>query len=86
MRSVDRYSKTRVLTERRGPWDAEEIAVELYGGGEGWKDTVKRRNVEEGSRTAIPLGHHSFDCTVVGDTRVAELHEFRHNLDAISPT
>lgn len=39
--SVDRNSKTRVLTERRRPWDAEKIAVELYGSGEGWKDTVK---------------------------------------------
>ena len=81
---VDADGDARVLMERGGQRDTEEVAVEL--GGE-WE---RRENVEErgdGERfDGAPqfIGEDTLDGAVVGDSGVAKFHGLHGNLGSVS--
>lgn len=74
--------EARVLAERGGAWDAEEVAVEGDGGGEVRRVFEERRESEEGDGATVAIGHDALDRTVVGDSGVAQLQGLGHELCA----
>ena len=68
---VDADGEARVLTERGGQGDSEEVAVELCGQGERGEDLEERGDGEWGDGATVVIGHHALDRAVVGDAGVA---------------
>lgn len=66
--------EARVLAERGGAGDTEEVAVEVDRGGERGRELKERRESRKGNGATVTIGHDALDRTVVGDSRVAELH------------
>lgn len=81
-RGVSADGEARVLAERGGAWDGEEVAVESDGGGEEGREFEERREREEGDGATVAIGHDALDRTVVGDAGVAELEGLGHELCA----
>lgn len=75
-------SESRVLAERGGAWDAEEVAVEVDGERERRYEVEERGESEGRDGATVVIGHHAFDRTVVSDPSVAQLHGFDYELYA----
>lgn len=67
--------EARVLVERGGAWDGEEVAMEVDGGGERGGELEEGGEGEKGNGATVAIGHDALDRTVVGDSGVAELHD-----------
>ena len=76
------YGEAGVLAKGGGEWDAEEVAVEIDGGGERGRELEERRESEEGDAATVVIGHHALDRTIVGDSSVAQLHGLYHELSS----
>lgn len=72
--AVDGDGEARILPERSGAWDAEAVAVELYGGSEGRRESEKGGESERRDCASVAVGHYAFHRAVVGDAGIAEFH------------
>lgn len=59
-----------ILTEGRGQWNAEKIAVEADGGRERRGDFEKRGERERGYFAGVRVRHHALDHAVIGNSIV----------------
>lgn len=73
-------SQPRVLAEGRGAWDAEEVAVEVDGGGERRSDIEDRGKGEKRYGATVAIRHDALDRAVVSDATVAQLHRLDNKL------